>query len=138
MRCRDVILGGAISQLPNDTFVRLQERDRKLFAAARRDGHTHLRTGRPAKRVASAGANTYAASGGNRGWESISLTPDSPAPPLLNQEGNVTHNPNVTYNVSLLLPNKRLRVKSTLTPGMPLKRLKVKTTLPCTVLPTVG
>ena len=130
VRCRDVILGGTIPQLPHDIFVQLQERDRKLIAAARRAGHTHVRTARPAKRVASASANRCAASSRKRGWECISSTPAPHAPPI------VTADCNTNYDTRLLIPNKRLHVKSTIMPARPAKRLKVKTTLPCTNLPT--
>ena len=57
--CRDVILGGAVPKLPSEIFLRLQERDRNLVAAARKAGHSHVRAVCSAKRVASAAANRY-------------------------------------------------------------------------------
>ena len=59
VRCRDVILGGAVPKLPSEIFLRLQERDRNLVAAARKAGHSHVRAVCSAKRVASAAANRY-------------------------------------------------------------------------------
>ena len=123
------MLGGAVLKLPHDVFMQLQERDRKLIAAARKAGHTHVRTARPAQRVASASANRCTASARKRGWESITPTPVPDAPPI------AIIDLNSNYDSRIIIPNRRLHVKSTLVPARPAKRLKVKTTLPFTVLP---
>ena len=139
VRCRDVILGGTIPRVPNDMFTKLQERDRKLIAAARKAGHTHVRTVRPAERVASAATNRSIARGAKRKWESISSThaPVSPQSTNKKYKSSLT---NVAFDldiISLLKPPKRLHCKSTVVLARPIKRLKVKTTLPHTVSPIV-
>ena len=117
LRCKDIILSGRFPRLDIDLVEGLNLRDRKLLTEARRSGHTHVRTARPAVRAKHGNAGSYRRS-------QICTVP--------------THTCNVTYDVRLPLPSKRLRVKSTLVPARPAKRLKVKTTLPCTILPTVG
>ena len=57
LRCRDVILSGAVPAIPVDMFATLEERDRNMRKTARNKGFTHVRSGCPAKRVASAEAN---------------------------------------------------------------------------------
>ena len=129
VRCKDVILGAAVPKRPSKIFLRLQERDRKLIAAARKAGHSHVRTVRPAKRVASAAANRSIAAGATRGREFTPPTCVPNTPPSTNEKYKCHLD-----DICLIKPPKRLRVKSTVVLAGPVKRLKVKTTVPYTIL----
>ena len=149
LRCKDIILSGRFPRLESDRLERLNLRDRGLLNEARRSGHTHVRTARPAVRAKPGNAGRSGESK-KRGRDG-----EQPSGPCLQYNKRIcsttlqicavpTHmfcshicTPSITYNVGLPLPNKRLRVKSTLMPARPVKRFKVKTTLPCTILPTV-
>ena len=138
VRCRDVILGGNIPRVPNDIFFQLQERDRKLIAAARKAGHTHVRTARPAGRVASAATNRSIASGAKRKLESI-LPPDVPVTSASTNKkrkfdfANTVHvedlfaQTNTNCDVPFV-PVKRVNCKSSIfnLQHVPAKRVKVK------------
>ena len=108
-------------------MAKLDLRDRQLLRDARKQGHTHVKTLRPAKRVRSAAANRAATLASKR---SRTLQEE----PRADGSKGICIRPRVLEQVGLsapsLLPCKRIRTKSTLLPAIPRTRLKVKTTLP--------
>ena len=127
VRCRDVILSGAVPAIAVDDFVMLEERDRNIRKTAKRKGFTHVRSICPAKRVASAEANrlkTISRLGNDHSV--LSLIKDSCAAPL-----GIARFPSVKVsgdsaasgNMSIIVPRKRIFSK-TAPDGLALERPK--------------
>ena len=130
LRCRDIILGGVCPVLPATVVATLNARDALLLRNARRQGHSHVQTARPAKRVASAVASRHAAAARLTRCDTEDFISTL-------HHGHVVV-PNISQSSSVnncIRCTKRIYTKSTVTQTRPTKRLRVKTTLPPVVTP---